>query len=147
MLWTVILGFLGLLLFRFFISYSKDNDDLQDQPLDKKFNIIINMINDVAFHGNGSVTTLSKREFNLYQDGENQLIKFQYSTGILTITWKYKYFQKEIVHERQFSDARNLSLFEQQKVAQQMIKEMNNVVAIHKASVLGGSFGDNIDYI
>lgn len=93
MLWTLILGFLGLLLFRFFISYSKDNDDLQDQPLDKKFNIIINMINDVAFNGKGSVTTLSKREFNLYQEGENQLIKFQYSTGILTITWRYKYFQ------------------------------------------------------
>ena len=96
------------------------------------------MINDSAFNGDGSVTSLDKREFNLYEDGHNQIIKFQYSTGHLTITWKYKYFQKEIVHERQFNDVRNLSLFDQQKIGEQMIKEMATVVERHKNNVIGG---------
>ena len=51
---------------------------------------------------------------------QNQIIKFQYSTGHLTITWKYKYFQKEIVHERQFNDVRNLLLFKKPRVKQKI---------------------------
>lgn len=138
MVWTIVIAIIGIILFRFFTSLSKDNDDLQGRTLSEKFNVIVNMINEAAFNGDGSVTTLDKREFNLYEDGQNQIIKFQYSTGHLTITWKYKYFQKEIVHERQFNDVRNLSLFEQQKIGEQMIKEMALVVERHKNNVIGG---------
>lgn len=138
MVWTIVIAIIGIILFRFFTSLSKDNDDLQGRTLDDKFNVIVSMINDAAFDGGGSVTTLDKREFNLYEDGQNQIIKFQYSTGHLTITWKYKYFQKEIVHERQFNDVRNLSLFDQQKIGEQMIKEMAIVVERHKNNVIGG---------
>jgi hypothetical protein len=138
MVWTIVIAIIGIILFRFFSSLSKDNDDLQGRTLDDKFNVIVNMINDAAFDGGGSVTTLDKREFNLYEDGQNQIIKFQFSTGHLTITWKYKYFQKEIVHERQFNDVRNLSLFDQQKIGEQMIKEMAIVVERHKNNVIGG---------
>jgi hypothetical protein len=138
MVWTIVIAIIGIILFRFFTSLSKDNDDLQGRTLSEKFNVIVNMINEAAFNGDGSVTTLDKREFNLYEDGQNQIIKFQYSTGHLTITWKYKYFQKEIVHERQFNDVRNLSLFEQQKIGEQMIREMAVVVERHKNNVIGG---------
>ena len=138
MVWTIVIAIIGIILFRFFTSLSKDNDDLQGRTLAEKFNVIVNMINEAAFNGAGSVTTLDKREFNLYEDGQNQIIKFQYSTGHLTITWKYKYFQKEIVHERQFNDVRNLSLFEQQKIGEQMIREMAVVVERHKNNVIGG---------
>lgn len=96
------------------------------------------MINEADFNGTGSVTELDKREFNLYEDGQNQIIKFHYSSGHLTITWKYKYYQKEIVHEKQFDNVRNISLFDQQKIAQQMISEMTVVVQRHKNDVLGG---------
>ena len=138
MVWTIVIAIIGIILFSFFSSLSKDNDDLQGRTLPEKFNVIVNMINEAAFNGDGSVTTLDKREFNLYEDGQNQIIKFQYSTGHLTITWKYKYFQKEIVHERQFNDVRNLSLFEQQKIGEQMIREMAVVVERHKNNVIGG---------
>ena len=87
----------------------------------------------------GKVTTLDKRSFNLYQDGKNQIIKFEYGTGHLTITWKYKYFQKEIVHEKQYDNVRNLSLFEQQKIADNIISEMEQVVENHKNNVIGGA--------
>jgi len=138
MVWTIVIAIIGIILFRFLTSLSKDNDDLQGRTLSEKFNVIVNMINEAAFNVDGSVTTLDKREFNLYEDGQNQIIKFQYSTGHLTITWKYKYFQKEIVHERQFNDVRNLSLFEQQKIGEQMIREMAVVVERHKNNVIGG---------
>jgi hypothetical protein len=136
MIWLIVIVIVGYIFIRFFISLSKDNDDLQGRTLDDKFNVIVNMINQAAFDGDGSVTTLDKREFNLYQEGQNQIIKFHYSTGHLTITWKYKYFQKEVVHERQFNNVRNLSLFDQQKIGEQMIKEMAIVVERHINNVI-----------
>jgi hypothetical protein len=138
MIWTIAIVIIGIMLFRFFIDLNKDNDDLQGKTLNEKFNIIVHMINDIAFNGHGTVTTLDKREFNLYEDGQNQIIKFKYGTGHLTITWKYKYFQKEIVHERQFDNVRNLSVFEQQRIGEQMIREMQIVVQQHKNNVIGG---------
>ena len=136
MIWIIVIVIVGFILIRFFISLSKDNYDLQGRTLDDKFNVIVNMINETAFGGRGSVTTLDKREFNLYEEGQNQIIKFHYSTGHLTITWKYKYFQKEVVHKRQFNYVRNLSIFDQQKIGEQMIKEMAITVERHKNNVI-----------
>lgn len=136
MIWIIVIVIVGFILIRFFISLSKDNYDLQGRTLDDKFNVIVNMINEAAFGGRGSVTTLDKREFNLYEEGQNQIIKFHYSTGHLTITWKYKYFQKEVVHKRQFNYVRNLSIFDQQKIGEQMIEEMAITVERHKNNVV-----------
>lgn len=136
MIWIIVIVIVGFILIRFFISLSKDNYDLQGRTLDDKFNVIVNMINEAAFGGRGSVTTLDKREFNLYEEGQNQIIKFHYSTGHLTITWKYKYFQKEVVHKRQFNYVRNLSIFDQQKIGEQMIEEMAITVERHKNNVI-----------
>ncbi|WP_159468316.1 hypothetical protein [Dyadobacter sp. 3J3] len=129
----VVVAYIG---FNFFNSLNKDENDLQHQSVSEKFAVIVNILNDAAFNGSGQVTHIDKREFNLY-DGSNQIIKFQYSTGSLTITWKYKYYQKEIVHERNFSESRNLSIFDQQKIAKSMIVEMKQIVEKHKKDVLG----------
>ena len=139
MIWIVVIGIVGYILFRFFLDLNKDNSDLQGQSLPEKFAVIVSSINEVAYDGMGNVTTLDKRSFNLYQDGLNQIINFQYGTGHLMITWKYKYFQKEIVHEKQYNNVRNLSLFEQQKIADNMISEMEQVVENHKNNVIGGT--------
>ena len=132
MIWVIVIGIVGFILFRFFSDLNKDNADLQGQSLTEKFSVIVSSINEVAYGGMGKVTTLDKRSFNLYQDGQNEIINFQYGTGHLTITWKYKYFQKEIVHEKQYNNVRNLSLFEQQKIADNIISEMEQVVENHK---------------
>ncbi|MCF2501684.1 hypothetical protein [Dyadobacter chenhuakuii] len=115
---------------------NKDENELQHQSVSEKFAVIVNMLNDAAFNGAADITPIDKREFNLY-DGSNQIIKFQYSTGSLTITWKYKYYQKEIVHERNFTESRNLSIFEQEKIANAMMIEMKQIVEKHKKDVLG----------
>jgi hypothetical protein len=135
MVWMFVIIIIGIILIRFLIDLNKDNDDLQGRTLDDKFLVIVNMINEAAFNGNGAVIFLHKRRFNLYQEGKHQIIWFAYSTGHLTITWKFKYFQKEVIHERQFNDVRNLSIFDQQKIAKQMIDEMDIVVERHKNNV------------
>jgi len=136
MIWIILGIVVAIILVRFFSSLNNDNRDLQGRTLDDKFNVIVRMINEAAFDGGGSVATIDKREFNLYEEGQNQIIKFHYSTGHLTITWKYKYFQKEIVHEKFFQDVRNISLFQQQKIAENMISEMGRIIRNHKNNVL-----------
>lgn len=136
MIWTILGVFVAYFLIKFLMSLSNDNDDLIDQSLPEKFAIIVNMINKVGFNGNAEIITIDKREFYLFKEGHNQMVFFMYSTGSLTITWKYKYFQKEIIHEKHFDDVRNLSIFEQTNLANQMINEMQLVVAKHKKDVL-----------
>lgn len=137
MIWIILIAIVGFIIIKFILSMSKDIDDLQGQSLSEKFSVIVNLINQSAFHGKGNLTVLDKREFNLYENGQNQLMKFLYSTGHLTIIWKYKYYQKEIIHEKQFNDVRNLSIFDQQKIAEKIILEMADIVQEHKKSVIG----------
>jgi Txe/YoeB family toxin of Txe-Axe toxin-antitoxin module len=140
MIWIFAVVIVLFILFSFFKDASKDKDDLRNTSLKEKFNVIVNTLNSEAFNGNGSVTNLDNRSFNLYEQGKNQIIQFQYGTGHLTLTWKYKYFQKEIVHEKTYTNVRNLSLFEQKKIADDMINQMRNVVENHKINVLKDAF-------
>jgi hypothetical protein len=132
MIWTILGVFVAYFLIKFLMSLSNDNDDLADQSLSEKFAVIVRVINNVSFNGNAEIITIDKREFYLFEEGNNQMVFFMYSTGSLTITWKYKYFQKEIIHEKHFDNVRNLSIFEQTNRANQMINEMELVVAKHK---------------
>ncbi|MFT6922034.1 MAG: hypothetical protein ACJA1C_001032 [Crocinitomicaceae bacterium] len=127
-MWYIVGVIVVFIIGKFLFDLNKDNDDLGEGKLHEKFILIVNEINDSAYGGMGSITELGKRSFNLYQEGANQIIKFSYSTGSLTIEWKFKYFQKETIHKRQFSDVRNLSIFAQQKIGEQMVSEMENVV-------------------
>ena len=136
MTWIVIIGIIGFILFRFLSDVNKDKADLVE-GLDNKFKYVVQEINNAAFSGEGDIQFNDRRQFNLYKQHSNQIIFFQYGTGILTITWRYKYFQKEVVHEKNFYDVRNLSVFEQQNIAYQMIREMVSVIERHQASVLG----------
>ncbi|MBK7964376.1 MAG: hypothetical protein IPK10_03035 [Bacteroidetes bacterium] len=138
MVWLIAIVIIGYVLFRFFTDLNKDNYDLQSQSLEEKFKFIVSRLNEVAFNGKGNVTNLDKRSFNLYESDSNQIINFTYSTGHLTLTWKYKYFQKEVVHEKVFRETRNLSLFEQQKIADIMISEMELKIENHKLAVIRG---------
>ncbi|MDL2265663.1 hypothetical protein LJC43_04700 [Parabacteroides sp. OttesenSCG-928-G21] len=101
------------------------------------------MINDEAFKGQGTIHYISKKNINLYKDGENQIIFFLYATGHLTITWKYKYYQKETILEKDFDNVRNLSLFEQEKIANIMISEMRKQICKHKKEVLNNNNMDS----
>ena len=115
---------------------NKDKQELAG-GLDNKFRVVIDELKRAAFDGGGRIHWLNQRQFNIHQSGANQLIQLSYSTGDLTITWRYKYFQKEVVHERTFFGARNLSVFEQQNIAFRMVVEMAQVIERHQVAVLG----------
>jgi len=134
MIW-IILIIVALIIIPFLISFNKDNDDLYNQSLNEKFSVIVSMINDAAHSGQGSIEIHDNRSFSLYQDETNQIINFLYSSGSLTITWKYKYFQEEMVHEKMFTNVRNLSLFEQRNIAESVISEMEIKVSDFKYQV------------
>lgn len=135
---ALIIAIVLYFLIHFFWDLNKDNYDLERVNLEEKFLIVSNVINEAAFEGKGSTAKLNKRAFNLYKEGANQIILFRYSTGHLTIIWKYKYFQKEVVHEKQFNNVRNLSIFEQQSIGNQMVEEMKGVIELHQRQILGG---------
>ena len=117
-----ILGIIGYIIIRFFIDLKKDDYDLQETTVAEKFKFIVRKLNEVVYHGEGKVTVLDARTF--------------YATGSLTITWKYKYLQKEVIHERNVNDARNLSVLSQERIAENLIKEMGEVVRKHQIDVL-----------
>lgn len=138
MIWIILISIIGYILFRFLYALGKDDKELQGRTLDDKFYHIVDELNDFAFEGNGNISYLDKREFNLYEIGQNQIINFLYSTGHLTITWKYKYFKREVTFERQFDNVRNINIIEQQMIVDEMINEMKRVVENHKTKVLSG---------
>lgn len=139
MVWIIALGTIAIVLYRFITALNKDNYDLQNQSVAEKFQVIADNINNFAFNGRGKINFIDKRRFSLYEDGQNQIIYFLYSTGHLTITWKYKYFQKELVHERQIRNVRNLSIFEQQRIVEGVIREVRSKIESHKRLVMTDS--------
>lgn len=135
MIW-IILVIVGIIVVKFLTDMNKDTKVLGGKSAAEKFEIIVSQLNNHAFHGIGKVTTNGIKFFNLYDGESNQIIEFQYNTGVLHITWSYKYFQKEVVHKREFRDVSNLSIFEQQNIAVQMIKEMEQLVLNHMNNVM-----------
>lgn len=136
MFWFIVISIVVIVLFRFFRAAQRDMYDLELQSLPHKFALVVCALNESAFKLQGEIIPLNERSFQLYCEGANQLITFHYGTGHLTIIWRYKYFQKEVVHKRQFRNVRNLSIFEQQKIARTMINEMIGIVEEHSLNVL-----------
>lgn len=135
--YIIIIAVIILIIFNFLKDVNKDNNDINEQQLTKKFETIISLLNEAVFNGNGKIIPLNKRSFNLYEDGKNQIINFFYGTGHLTITWKYKYFHQEIAHEKIFYDVRSLTNIQQDIIAQTMLSEMSKVIETHQKNVLG----------
>lgn len=129
---------IAIFLFLFLNAYNKDNDDLIGTTLEEKFSVIVNQLNHEAFNGTGVITTLSIRECHLFGTPGNQHIVFHYSTGHLTVTWRYKYFQKEVILKRDLRGVRNLSIFEQERLSKELVSEMREVIRNHQNKVLAG---------
>lgn len=136
-MWILVLIIIGVIFFigKVIVNTQKDKTDLIGKSLDEKFEVIVGSINDAAFDGEGNVRYLDKTHFTLYPETSNQIVEFLYSQGMLSITWKYKYFQKEMVYRRNFNNTRNLSLFEQQKIAESVIQGMAKKIQIHQKQV------------
>lgn len=138
MFWFIIIIGVVVVLVKFGTALQEDKKDIRvNDNLATKFQVVVDSLNEKVFSGNGKITMLDNKSFNLY-DGYNQIIYFYYSTGHLTITWKYKYYQKEVVHEKIFENVRNISILEQQKIVNTICNEMSEIVEKHKMKVMTG---------
>jgi hypothetical protein len=135
MFWIILIVIVIIIAIFFLKDLNKDNSDLNGQTLAEKFKTTIDIINQSAFGGRGIVIPTDKRALNLYEEGQNQIIQFIYSTGHLTIIWRYKYYHNEVIHEMTFRDMRNLNLIQQKEIAERMISEMKFVVQKHQAKI------------
>lgn len=116
----------------------KDKEELSRNPINKKFEILVGAINEFMLDGKGEVTLFDDdpRLMNLMsEDKRNMLIQFYYSTGNLTITLNYKFFQKELVYKKQFFGLRNLSAFMQRDIANEFIEICGKKIAEHQQNV------------
>lgn len=120
MIYTIIIGI--LIIGAFGRSLYKDNRDLDGQSISKKFKIIVDDLNNRVYDAEGRLTLIDKQTFNLYRSPSNELFQFHYSTGILTIKWSYKYFQKEIEETFTLEQARNLSSFDQINFSNEIVQ-------------------------
>ena len=138
LIFLLIIFVLALIFVPFTRQLVKDKEELSRNPINKKFEILVGVINDVMLDGKGEVTLFDDdpRLMNLMSDDKrNMLIQFYYSTGNLSITLKYKFLQKELVYEKQFSGLRNLSAFMQRDIANEFIEICGRKIAEHQQNV------------
>lgn len=134
----LIITLLAILILPFSRALMKDRAELHENPLDKKFSILISRINQLMMNGRGEVVKFKNdpRMLNLFDENHaNMIINFNYSTGSLTITLKYKYFHVELVKEMQFDNMRHAETFRQQDVANHFVEEARIAIQQHQSKV------------
>lgn len=138
LIFLLIIFVLALIFVPFTRQLVKDKEELSRNPINKKFEILVGVINDIMLDSKGEITLFDDdpRLMNLMSDDKsNMLIQFYYSTGNLSITLKYKFLQKELVYEKQFSGLRNLSAFMQRDIANEFIEICGRKIAEHQQNV------------
>ncbi|MCP9762984.1 hypothetical protein [Lacihabitans soyangensis] len=124
-----------LVVYKFIADSNKQTEQLKGEPLPQKFNAFIETLNKYAFSGSGLTTKLSETSYNLYKEGENQIINLEYAFGTLKVIWRYKYFQQELVHKKEFENSQNIRQDWQIRMADSLISEMKKAIELHKIQV------------
>lgn len=127
-----------VVIYRFITDSNKQTGELQADPLPQKFKAFIDTLDQHAFSGTGETIKLSDTSYNLWKEGENQIINLQYAFGTLIIVWKYKYFQQELVFKKDIENAQNIRQDWQIRMAEGLIIEMKEAINKHKIKVNQG---------
>ncbi len=139
---TIIFIIISIIIFNIFKLFSKfrkellaDNEELLNQKLEEKFSYFIDGLNEYCYKGLGKVTIIDNRTLSLYKNDSCQIVNLEYGTGILTIIWKFKYFQQEMVYQRNLSNARNINIEWQKNALKLVISEFLDQYEKHKSKV------------
>ena len=138
LIFLLVLLVLALLIVPFARDMVKDKLELQKVTLEKKFEVLIEHINQGLFFGEAEVTVFDDdpRSLNIFSDNHaNRIVRFMYSTGHLTIEMGYKYFQKELVFNKCYHNLRNITIFEQKNIARDFIETAQFRISQHERSV------------
>lgn len=134
----LIITLIAMIFLPFSRALMKDRSELHENPMERKFYILITRINDLLMNGNGEVVKFKDdpRMLNLFdQNHSNMIIHFYYSTGSLTITLKYKYYHVELVKKMQFHNMRQAETFRQQDVANYFCEEASIAIRQHQIKI------------
>ena len=147
LIFLLVLLVLALFIVPFGRDMAKDKMELQNVTLEKKFEVLIEHINQGLFFGKAHVKNFADdpRSLNIFADEHpNRIVHFMYSTGHLTIEMGYKYFQKELRFNKCYHNLRNITLFEQKNIARDFIETAQFKIAQHENSVNNSTL-NNID--
>ena len=147
LIFLLVLLVLALLIVPFGRDIAKDKLELQNVTLEKKFEVLIEHINQGLFYGKAHVKNFpdNPRSLNIFADDHpNRIVHFMYSTGHLTIEMGYKYYQKELRFNKCYHNLRNITLFEQKNIARDFIEIAQFKIVQHEGSVNSATVG-NID--
>ena len=134
----LIITLLAMIFLPFSRALMKDRSELHENPMEKKFNILITRINDLLMNGKGEVVKFKDdpRMLKLFDDNHaNMIINFYYSTGSLTITLKYTYYHVELVKKMRFDNMRQAETFRQQDVANHFCEEASVAIRQHLVKI------------
>lgn len=135
---VIIIVLLYKFVIKFLIRYVRetriDKEELKDQNIYDKFSILIDGLNEYCYSNNGKVTIFDDANANVYAVGSNQIVLFQYNVGMLTIEWKYKHYQREMIYRRSFPNIGNVTKEGLNGVLKLVIEEFNEKLKIHKNS-------------
>lgn len=112
-----------------------DSEELKRQKMEDKFKILIDGLNEYCYQGLGEITKIDNQNLILYKQGSCQIVNLQYGAGILTIIWKFKYFQQEMVYKRNLSNAREINEEWQLNALKIVIAEFLEQYKVHEAKV------------
>jgi hypothetical protein len=97
-------------------------EEFSTRNISEKFEIIHTILNSNIFDGQAKITILDKRSFNLYREGDNQIVQFFYSTGNLEIKYRKKQLGGEITYPKDYPNLRHVSNEKQEKIASDYIQ-------------------------
>ncbi|HLW29712.1 MAG TPA: hypothetical protein VKX29_02570 [Brumimicrobium sp.] len=129
MIWFIIGMIVLIMIGKFVLALNKDNRELENLNLADKFQFLVDELNKRAFDSEANVHMRDKRSFYLHLKGGNQIVEFFYSTGHLTVQWKFTFtvFGNEVVFERQINDVRNLEERSQIALANSILHDVENL--------------------
>lgn len=142
---AIVLLLLALLIVPFAREMIKDREELHSNPIEQKFSVLAQAINDALMNGKGEITLFddNPKLMNLMSDDQrNLLINFMYSTGNLTLQLNYKYYHKELVHKELYSGLRNVDNFQQRNISDQFVRICKAKIAAHQRIVTGKAAGE-----
>lgn len=88
----IIVFIIAILIVPYMRQWAIDKVELTTNPIEKKFEVLVGMINNHLMNGLGEITLFDddKRAMNLMADcRSNLLVQFYYNAGILTIILNY----------------------------------------------------------
>jgi len=140
MLYTIlVIVFVAILLMIISLrkALKEDLKELSTNPIDVKFKIVCNTINESCFENLGEIQVVDNRTFTLYKNNNSykEYFRFEYSSGHLSIFWTVysNMLGKSVLKFKKnfrFNNVRNISDIEQKEIGDAVFEYTDQQIQI-----------------